>query len=73
MPDHRLELLGRGAAGVVEVDLVMEALFAEILDITLLLSERAHRLDGNRLVIIRPDMQALDAKSFLYSEQLHHR
>lgn len=73
MPDHRLELLGRGASGIVEVDLVMEALVGEILDIALLLGEIAHGFDGRRLAVIRPDMQALNAQSLLNIEQLHHR
>ena len=50
---------------------MVHALVRKILNVTALLGESSHRLDGRRLVIIGAHVQALNAQPLLNGEQLH--
>ena len=54
MANHGLELLRRALARVGEVNLVMQTGFGEVGGVAPFRRERAHDVNGRRLVVVRP-------------------
>ena len=61
MPDNRLPVLRSDLAGVGELDLVMEAGGRKVVLVAVFLQETVHQRDRCRFVIVRADMQDLQA------------
>lgn len=67
---HGLQLLGYYSPDVGKVDLMMHALIRDVRRVPFFFHEFVHTHNGFRFVVIRADVHALYAQSFIIGEKL---